>query len=395
MAINVNTVYQTVLLILNKEQRGYMTPLEFNKIGNQAQLEIFENYFDSLNQQIRRPQVDSDYADRIVNLDEKISIFKTSGAASYVNGAFNLPTTSGATTLTDVLTVPIYANAVSPSPVQYIIPNITASQLSEGTPTVSVNGVLRSSSDFNISGNVLTFVNNSQPLPSWTNVAVNAATTASTTFIINAATSGLAGSSLEIGAKVTGATTNGTPSIVTTSGTIPYTVVLDSVQTYAAGGLLTITNTITIQTVAQDFYRLGSVRYSSGGTIPIQELERVTRSELYHLLSSNLTKPTTTYPIYTYEANQLTVYPTTIQSGVDVDYVRKPIEPKWNFTSNAANNYTYVYDANTSINFELHPADQTELILKTLLYAGVVIEDPQIVQVAAAQVQQENINQQR
>ena len=40
MAINVNTVYQTVLLILNKEQRGYMTPQEFNNIGNQVQLEI-------------------------------------------------------------------------------------------------------------------------------------------------------------------------------------------------------------------------------------------------------------------------------------------------------------------------------------------------------------------
>ena len=42
MAINVNTVYQTVLLILNKEQRGYMTPVEFNKTGAQAQLEIFD-----------------------------------------------------------------------------------------------------------------------------------------------------------------------------------------------------------------------------------------------------------------------------------------------------------------------------------------------------------------
>ena len=55
MAINVNTVYQTVLLILNKEQRGYMTPLEFNKIGAQVQGEIFETYFDSLNQQLRTP----------------------------------------------------------------------------------------------------------------------------------------------------------------------------------------------------------------------------------------------------------------------------------------------------------------------------------------------------
>ena len=57
MAINVNTVYQTVLLILNKEQRGYMTPLEFNKIGTQSQLEIFGTYFESLNQQLRVPHL--------------------------------------------------------------------------------------------------------------------------------------------------------------------------------------------------------------------------------------------------------------------------------------------------------------------------------------------------
>ena len=44
MAININTVYKTVLLILNKEERGYVTPDEFNKISNQVQLEIFEQY---------------------------------------------------------------------------------------------------------------------------------------------------------------------------------------------------------------------------------------------------------------------------------------------------------------------------------------------------------------
>ena len=38
--INVNTVYQTVLSILNKEQRGYLTPFEFNNLAQQVQLEI-------------------------------------------------------------------------------------------------------------------------------------------------------------------------------------------------------------------------------------------------------------------------------------------------------------------------------------------------------------------
>ena len=53
MAINVNTVYKTVLLILNKEERGYVTPDEFNKISAQVQLEIFEQYSDDLNQQLK------------------------------------------------------------------------------------------------------------------------------------------------------------------------------------------------------------------------------------------------------------------------------------------------------------------------------------------------------
>ena len=79
MAINVDTVYKTVLLILNKEQRGYITPDEFNKTATQVQLDIFEQYFDDLNQQLRVPQADYDYTDRQMNIDEKISYFKMHG----------------------------------------------------------------------------------------------------------------------------------------------------------------------------------------------------------------------------------------------------------------------------------------------------------------------------
>jgi hypothetical protein len=82
MAINVDLVYKTVLLILNKEQRGYVTPEEFNKISTQVQLEIFESYFEDLNQQLRVPPNESEYADRQKNIDDKISIFKTTGACT-------------------------------------------------------------------------------------------------------------------------------------------------------------------------------------------------------------------------------------------------------------------------------------------------------------------------
>ena len=92
MSVSVDTVYRTVLLILNKEQRGYMTPDEFNKIGSQVQREIFERYFEDINQQVRIQQTEYDYANRVYNTDEKIAEFKTTALATHTsNGVFDMP----------------------------------------------------------------------------------------------------------------------------------------------------------------------------------------------------------------------------------------------------------------------------------------------------------------
>ena len=92
MAVNVDTVYKTVLYILNKEQRGYMTPDEFNKVGQQVQLEIFEAYFEELNQLQRQPQTNTEFSDRVQQIQNKIATFEVEGAATYdENGFFYLP----------------------------------------------------------------------------------------------------------------------------------------------------------------------------------------------------------------------------------------------------------------------------------------------------------------
>lgn len=90
MAVNVNNVYQTVLYILNKEQRGYMTPGEFNNVAAQVQQSIFEKYFEDLNQYLRGPQVENEYADRVKNLEEKISNFETSQPLTLTSGVGNI-----------------------------------------------------------------------------------------------------------------------------------------------------------------------------------------------------------------------------------------------------------------------------------------------------------------
>ena len=91
MAVNVDTVYKTVLYILNKEQRGYMTPDEFNKVGQQVQLEIFEAYFEELNQLQRQPQTNTEFSDRVQQIQNKIATFEVEGTTSFDTSFFYLP----------------------------------------------------------------------------------------------------------------------------------------------------------------------------------------------------------------------------------------------------------------------------------------------------------------
>jgi hypothetical protein len=73
--VNVDRVYQRVLVLANKEQRGYITPQEFNLLANQAQMDTFEQYFYDLNQFRRLNGNDTVHSDMVTILEEKIQVF--------------------------------------------------------------------------------------------------------------------------------------------------------------------------------------------------------------------------------------------------------------------------------------------------------------------------------
>ena len=89
--VRIDDVYQKVLAIANKEQRGYITPQEFNLFANQAQLDIFEQYFYDINQFSRIPGNSTEYSDMLDILNEKISIFEESDSLTYSTNYFELP----------------------------------------------------------------------------------------------------------------------------------------------------------------------------------------------------------------------------------------------------------------------------------------------------------------
>ena len=85
MAVSIDTVYQRVLTLANKEQRGYVTPQEFNLLANHAQMEIFEQYFADVAVNSKLPGNTEAYSDPLNILYEKIGIFEAVDSTNTIN----------------------------------------------------------------------------------------------------------------------------------------------------------------------------------------------------------------------------------------------------------------------------------------------------------------------
>lgn len=230
MAINVNTVYRTVLSIMNIEQRGYITPDQFNRIGRLSQLDLFEKAFADYNRYITRQEnnsINDEYANLVKSTKEKIDVFSTSATLTFTDGVAAVPT------------------------------------------------------------------------------------------------------------------------------------------------------------------NLHKCIMISTGTRGLEVLE-LQKSDLPQINSSKLTAPTTSYPIYYKQGDFFKILPTTISSAT-IDYIFKPSDPTWAFTSGA----TYgdmQYVSGSSTNFSLHGSEEVPLVIKILAYSGIILKDPNIIQVAK-QEEVQKINQ--
>lgn len=90
----INDVRNTVLSIISKDNRGYITPEEFNLFAKQAQLEIFEQYIYSYSNSIVKQNArmfGEGYTDVPKNIGEVIDSFSTYLPLTYSNPYFLLP----------------------------------------------------------------------------------------------------------------------------------------------------------------------------------------------------------------------------------------------------------------------------------------------------------------
>ena len=135
-------------------------------------------------------------------------------------------------------------------------------------------------------------------------------------------------------------------------------------------------------TLPTDLYRLGSIFHDNGANY-LREIEQITQKEWLYIRRSPLAQPSNEYPVYIRDNAGIKVYGTDnaqLTTNIKVNYVKIPTAVAW-----AANSDTGLYDVTNSVNFELHESEETELVIKILALAGIVIKDNSIYAMASGE----------
>lgn len=138
--------------------------------------------------------------------------------------------------------------------------------------------------------------------------------------------------------------------------------------------------------IPDNYFFLTRINYNNN-----TEVEKVSPSKILYLLNSNLTAPTTKYPVYTLDENGIIVYPTTIappppysSTSITAQYLRFPKDPQWTYTIINGDPF-FNPSSPTYQDFELPLGDFANLVIKILSYAGVSIREQDVVQAAKSE----------
>lgn len=118
-----------------------------------------------------------------------------------------------------------------------------------------------------------------------------------------------------------------------------------------------------------------------------KESERVSHSKITMLNSSNLTSPSVTTPAFTQSELTIKLYPESISNvgRVMAQYIRKPKDPKWTYTSLTSGEPLFNQGASDYQDFELPATDEPLITSKILQYAGISIREADVYQVGATE----------
>jgi len=136
-----------------------------------------------------------------------------------------------------------------------------------------------------------------------------------------------------------------------------------------------------------DLYRIGTIVYNNvttskslypvpntvvTTTTPI-EAERINFNEFLYINQSAYAKPTNTRPVFVASEDGYKVYgDSLLTTNVRCNYIKEPAQVEWGYQMVFGE---ALYNSSESTDFELHPSEETELVIKILEFAGLVVKD--------------------
>lgn len=395
MSVSINTVYQKVLAIANKEQRGYITPQEFNLFADQAQKEIFEQYFYDINQFNRVPGNQTEFSDQLYMLEEKISAFRVndismvSSTELVTRSTFESGVTTGWTDETGNNSAPV---VIADANNNYIPSLKLINDGDDDDPYIEEEIVLSTSKKYRLKVKV-----------SYANDPTGAGDSVG----------------LKLQAKSDSGAEDGNYILNTTAVTNgEYFLDFEPLDYSGGGGNIeqyqiivgleenTQDNTaihfseislkeIDNSTLAADIYRLGEVMYKNSGSSYATQVSEVTTNQLVSYNLSPLTRPTIQNPLYVRSSNiSITIHPSILTTGstLTYNYVKNPSAPKWTYNV-VLGKAVYNSSASDANDFELHSSEENNLVYKVLQLAGISMNRPDIIQAATGKDAQESQQQ--
>ena len=370
MAVSIDRVYQNVLAFANNEQRGYITPQEFNLFADQAQMEIFEQYFYDINQWSRQHGNDTGHSDMLDILENKVSAFESwaSNPNTYVFDSFG--------------NIDLFANF----PNFYKLVEVRVNYDDGFGYRVAEETTVKEFRKYNMSP--LTQISNKYPYyihyfdgfdrikifpyPPSSNLLTNGDFSDDSDWILSPPGSYSAGTPWIIGNGIAQGGQGGdqgymeipVPEIVEGR---TYRITYDVVVAGLSGSLILANHAASSANVPLT----GEHTVGTYSVDWVQGPQNIGKIELYN--DSNfdgaIDNVSVSYvPVTSFRA-----------SNVKTSYIKKPTTPNWSYI--VVNNKP-LYNSTPSTNFELHPSEESELVYRILTFAGIAIEKPQLSQLA-------------
>tara|TARA_R100000406_G_scaffold57561_1_gene39642 strand:- start:1303 stop:1989 length:687 start_codon:yes stop_codon:yes gene_type:complete len=140
-------------------------------------------------------------------------------------------------------------------------------------------------------------------------------------------------------------------------------------------------------------YRLGEVMWQAAGQAYPTQVPHVNANQITKYNISPLARPTASNPVYVRTGNtSIQLYPTPVATDtITHNFIKKPTEVYFGYVlipqSQGGNEYP-LYDAANSVDFELHQSEENTLVYKILELAGIILNKPGLIQIAAGEEQQ-------